>query len=76
LKLKHPIKEEFDPKDLPNSDEEIKTCIIETTTIEVKKELNQISNQIKISEADKEVKKTESLIKKFNELAQKLNDDR
>ena len=72
----HPIKEEFDPKDLPDPNEEIKACLMETRNIEVKKELNQISDQIKIAEKDKETKKTESLIKKFNDLAQKLIRDR
>ena len=72
----HPIKEEFDPKDLPDPNEEIKACLMETRNIEVKKELNQISDQIKIAEKDKETKKTESLIEKFNDLAQKLIRDR
>jgi len=72
----HPIKEEFDPKDLPDPTKEIEACLIETRDIEVRKELNQISAQIKIAEEKKEAKKTESLIKEFNNLAQKLNRDR
>ena len=52
----------FDPE------REIKTCLRELENLEIKKELDEISRQIKDAENQKDPQKTEALIKKFEQL--------
>ena len=70
----NPLQEKFDSEDLPNPEDEVRVCIREIKNFEIKNELNQISEKIKIAEENKEIKKAEDLIKKFNDLSQKLID--
>jgi len=68
------LQEKFDSEDLPNPEDEVGVCVREIKNFEIKNELNQISEKIKIAEENKEIKKAEDLIKKFNDLSQKLID--
>jgi len=61
-----------DLNDKENSEEEIQLCILQLKNIELKNRLDNISNDIKKAEAKKDLKKVDSLMEEFNQLAKKL----
>jgi DNA primase len=68
LSLKAEIEEIEEEKILP----EIKFCLNEIQSIEIKNQLDKISKEIKKAEEEKNLKKVEELTKKFNQIAKTL----
>jgi len=56
-------------------EEEVSVCLDEIRAFGIKENLKNLSDEIRKSEEDKDSEKTKELIKKFNELAQKLNNN-
>jgi DNA primase len=56
-------------------EEEVSVCLDEIRAFGIKEKLKNLSDEIRKSEEDKDSERTKELIKKFNELAQKLNNN-
>jgi len=63
---------EFEEGELSDIEKEIRVCLYEMRSIDIKKELNKISEEIKFAEEKNDDKEISDLIKKFNELTQQL----
>lgn len=61
--------EEIEPE------KEIQTCLCEIQTLETKNKLDEISQQIKKAEQEKNTEKINSLTEEFQKLSQKLNEN-
>ncbi len=72
LILRSEIESEFLDTD---SEEEIEICLNEIRSFGIKNNLRKISDEIRKAENAKDFEKTKELIKKFNNLAQKLNNN-
>ena len=68
----NPLEDGFDEEDMTEPGEEIEECIKEIEHFNTKKELDNISVEIKEAEENDDSKKLDILIRKFNELSQKL----
>ncbi len=68
----NPLEEGFEKEDMPDPEEEIKTCLEEIRRFNIKEELDRTSMEIRKAEEENNFKKLNILIKKFKELSQKL----
>lgn len=57
-------------------EEELQICLNEMEELEIKNRLDQISNEIKMAEGEKDSNRVQELIQEFNQLASKLNNCR
>ncbi|TET84170.1 MAG: DNA primase [Candidatus Nealsonbacteria bacterium] len=68
LSLKAEVENEEEKEIVP----EIKYCLEELQSLEIKNKLNQISKEIKEAEEEKDLKKIEKLTQEFNQLAKEI----
>jgi len=68
LSLKAEVENEEEKEIVP----EIKYCLEELQSLEIKNKLNQISKEIKKAEEEKDLKKIEKLTQEFNQLAKEI----
>ena len=67
------LSKEIEEKSETDDEKETLLCLKGIKEFDIKEQLAKVAKQIKEVEAGKDFKKTEELIKKFHELAQKLN---
>ena len=67
------LKSEVEELPEQNLEKELKTCLKEIKTLEIKNRLNQLSQEIRKAESEKDTSKVQELMQEFNSYSKSLN---